>query len=44
LEALETQEFRTTPIPFWLVSFSDLVKGAMHQLFFVDRFAQRDRS
>jgi hypothetical protein len=25
--ALETQEFRTTPVPFWLVCFSDTVKG-----------------
>jgi hypothetical protein len=33
--ALETQEFREQPIPFWLVSFSDTVKGPMRQLFFV---------
>jgi hypothetical protein len=33
--ALETQEFRQQPIPFWLLSFSDTVKGPMHQLFFV---------
>jgi hypothetical protein len=33
--ALETQEFRTTPIPFWLVCFSDTVKGPMRQMFFV---------
>jgi hypothetical protein len=26
--ALETQEFRTTPAPFWLVCFSDTIKGA----------------
>jgi hypothetical protein len=25
--ALETQEFRTTPVPFWLVCFSDTIKG-----------------
>src|SRR6202035_3139954 len=25
--ALETQEFRTTPVPFWLISFSDTIKG-----------------
>jgi hypothetical protein len=25
--ALETQEFRTTPLPFWLICFSDTVKG-----------------
>src|SRR4029077_15140405 len=24
---LETQEFRTTPVPFWLICFSDTVKG-----------------
>jgi hypothetical protein len=24
--ALETQEFRTTPVPFWLLSFSDTIK------------------
>jgi hypothetical protein len=33
--ALETQEFRTTPVPFWLVSFSDTIKGPMRQMFFV---------
>jgi hypothetical protein len=33
--ALETQEFRTTPVPFWLVSFSDTNKGLMRQMFFV---------
>jgi hypothetical protein len=33
--ALETQEFRTTPVPFWLVCYSDTVKRAIHQLFFV---------
>jgi hypothetical protein len=33
--ALETQEFRQEPMPFWLVSFSDTVKGPMHQLYFV---------
>jgi hypothetical protein len=32
---LETQEFRTTPIPFWLVCFSDSAKGPLRQLFFV---------
>jgi hypothetical protein len=32
--ALETQEFRTTPAPFWLVSFSDTTKGPMHQMYF----------
>jgi len=31
--ALETQEFRTQPVPFWLVSFSD--KGPMRQMFCV---------
>jgi hypothetical protein len=33
--ALESQEFRTTPVPFWLVCFSDSVKGPLHQIFFV---------
>jgi hypothetical protein len=33
--ALETQELRQQPIPFWLVSFSDTVKGALRQLYFV---------
>src|SRR6202023_1754174 len=33
--ALETQEFRTSPVPFWLVSFSDTIKGPMPQMFFV---------
>jgi hypothetical protein len=33
--ALETQEFRTQPVPFWLVCFSDTVKGPLRQMFFV---------
>src|SRR6266403_1671811 len=33
--ALETQEFRTTPVPFWLICFSDTIKGPLRQLFFV---------
>jgi hypothetical protein len=33
--ALETQEFRTTPVPFWLVCFSDTVKGPIKNMFFV---------
>jgi len=33
--ALESQEFRTQPIPFWLVCFLDTVKGPLRQLFFV---------
>jgi hypothetical protein len=33
--ALEKQEFRTTPVPFWLVCFSDTIKGPMRQMFFV---------
>jgi hypothetical protein len=33
--ALETQELRTTPIPFWLVSFSEAIQGPAKQLFFV---------
>ena|SRR5580700_2742402 len=35
IAALETQEFRTQPVPFWLVSFSDTTKGPMRQMFFV---------
>jgi hypothetical protein len=30
--ALETQEFRTQPVPFWLVSFSDTTKGPMRRV------------
>jgi hypothetical protein len=41
--ALETQEFRQQPIPFWLLSFSDTVKGPMHQLFLCRRPAKRER-
>jgi hypothetical protein len=33
--ALETQELRTKPVPFWLVCFSDTVKGPLRQLYFV---------
>ena len=33
--ALETQEFRTKPVPFWLVCFSDAIKGPLRQMFFV---------
>jgi hypothetical protein len=33
--ALETQEFRTTPVPFCLVCFSGTVKGPLRQMFFV---------
>jgi hypothetical protein len=33
--ALETQEFRTTPAPFWLISFSDTIKGPLRQMYFV---------
>jgi hypothetical protein len=33
--ALETQEFRTTPVPFWLICFSDTIKGPMRQMYFV---------
>ena len=32
---LETQEFRTTPLPFWLICFSDTVKGPIKNMFFV---------
>jgi hypothetical protein len=33
--ALETQEFRTMPVPFWLICFSDTIKGAPRQFYFV---------
>jgi hypothetical protein len=33
--ALEIQEFRTTPVPFWLVCFSDTIKGPLRQFFLV---------
>jgi hypothetical protein len=35
LGALETQEFRTEPAPFWLICFSDAVKGPLRQMYFV---------
>ena len=31
--ALETQQFRTSPVPCWLVCFSDSVAGPLRQLF-----------
>ena len=34
--ALETQEFRTTPVPFWLVCFSDTVKGLCARRLFAE--------
>jgi hypothetical protein len=40
--ALVTQEFRTTPVPFWLVCFSDSTKGPIRQMFFF-RATKRDR-
>jgi hypothetical protein len=33
--ALETQELRTGPVPFWLVCFSDTMKGPLRQMFYV---------
>jgi hypothetical protein len=33
--ALETQEFRTQPVPFWLICFSDTTQGPLKQMFFV---------
>jgi hypothetical protein len=35
IDALETQVFRTTPVPFSLVCFSDTIKGPLRQMFFV---------
>jgi hypothetical protein len=31
--ALESQELRQQPIPFWLISFSDTVKGPFKRFF-----------
>jgi hypothetical protein len=33
--ALEAQELRTTPLPYWLVCFSDTIKGPLRQMYFV---------
>ena len=33
--ALETQKFRTMPVPFWLVSFSEAIQGPAKQMYFV---------
>jgi hypothetical protein len=33
--ALETQEFRTALAPFWLICFSDSIKGPLRQMDFV---------
>ena len=33
--ALETQEFRANQAPFWLISFSDTIKGTMRQMYCV---------
>jgi hypothetical protein len=33
--ALETQEFRTSPVSFWLICFSSTVKGPLRQRFVV---------
>jgi hypothetical protein len=32
---LETQEFKTQPVPFWFVCLSDTIKEPMRQMFFV---------
>jgi hypothetical protein len=33
--ALETQELRTTPIPFWLVAFSNTIRDPIKEMYFV---------
>lgn len=33
--ALETQEFRTPSIPFWLICFSETTKAPLRQMYFV---------
>jgi hypothetical protein len=40
--ALETQEFRTSPVPFWLVCFSDTIKGPLRQMSYVVSLAGWD--
>jgi hypothetical protein len=35
--ALETQELRIKPVPFWLVSFSDSIKGPVRQPYLLCR-------
>jgi hypothetical protein len=35
IAGLETQEFTTQPVPFWLICFSDTIKGPLRQMFFV---------
>jgi hypothetical protein len=32
--ALEKQEFRKTAVPFWLICFSDTIKGPFKKKFF----------
>jgi hypothetical protein len=36
------QEFRTNPVPFWLVCSLDTIKGPMRQMFFVVFAVGRD--
>jgi hypothetical protein len=33
--ALETQELRTTPVPFWLVCFSYTIRGPIKEMYYV---------
>ena len=33
--ALQTQEFWISPVPFWLICFSDTVKGPIKNILFV---------
>jgi hypothetical protein len=40
--AIESQEFRTSPLPHWLFCFSDVIKGPLPQMFFVSPAAERD--
>jgi hypothetical protein len=35
IAVLETQELRSSPVPFWLVCFSDTIKGPLRQMFYV---------
>jgi hypothetical protein len=35
ISAFESQEFRTQAVPYWLVCFSDSIKGPLRQMLFV---------
>jgi hypothetical protein len=43
IDALETQEFRTSPVPFWLVCFSNSIKGPMRNVLYRSAAGWDDR-